>query len=74
MNISNQLSLTPLIIFASFIFAGCSNQQLYQAGQEYQRSVCSEKSASSQQLNDCLNANQKGYKEYDMERKEIIDK
>ena len=61
-------------VFVALIFSSCSNQQLYQAGQEYQRSTCAGKSASSQQLNDCLNANQKGYKEYDMERKEITDK
>ncbi len=62
------------IIFFSFILAGCSNRQLYQAGQDYQKSKCVEKAASAQQHNDCLNTDRKTYKEYERERKDIMEK
>ncbi|MDQ7048409.1 MAG: hypothetical protein Q9M92_02275 [Enterobacterales bacterium] len=62
------------IVLFSFIFVGCSNKQLYQAGQDYQTSLCVEQSASQQKHNTCFETNKKTYQEYDKERKETIKK
>ena len=62
-----------LIFFFSIILAGCSNKQLYRAGQNYQKSKCVE-ATSGQQYNDCLNMHEKTYEEYNKERKSIINK
>ncbi|NQY65337.1 MAG: hypothetical protein HRT38_16785 [Alteromonadaceae bacterium] len=66
----------PFIVFFSFILVGCSNKQLYQAGQDYQKSKCVEDAASEQQQqhNDCLNTDNKTYEEYDKEREDAINK
>ncbi|WP_019028310.1 hypothetical protein [Colwellia piezophila] len=68
------MSKLLFIVFFSFILAGCSNKQLYQAGQDYQKSKCIEDAALEQQHNDCLNTDNKTYKEYDKERKDTINK
>jgi hypothetical protein len=62
------------IAFFSFILAGCSNKQLYQAGQDFQKGKCVEEAASEQQHNDCLATDKKKYEEYEKERKDIINK
>lgn len=62
------------IVFFSFILVGCSNKQLYQAGQDYQKSKCVEETASEQQHNECLNTDKTSYEEYDKERKDNIAK
>lgn len=62
------------IALFSFILAGCSNKQLYQAGQDFQKSKCVEEAASEQQHNDCLDMDKKKYEEYEKERKETINK
>jgi hypothetical protein len=58
----------------SFILAGCSNKELYQAGQDFQKSKCTEEAASEQQHNDCLHMDKKSYEEYEKERKDTINK
>jgi len=63
-----------LIAIFSFICSGCSNKQLYQSGQDYQKSKCTEKAISEQQHNDCINADKKTYQEYEKERKDSIKK
>ncbi|PHR81074.1 MAG: hypothetical protein COA59_16430 [Colwellia sp.] len=68
------MSKVLFIILFSFILVGCSNKQLYQAGQDFQKSKCVEKSVSEQQHNDCLNADKKTYEEYDKDRKDTINK
>ena len=68
------MSKLLLIVLFSFILAGCSNKQLYQAGQDYQKSKCVEDAASEQQHNDCLNTDTKTYEDYDKERKGTINK
>jgi len=68
------MSKLLFIVFFSFILVGCSNKQLYQAGQDYQKSKCVEDAASEQQHNDCLNTDNKTYEEYDKEREDAINK
>lgn len=63
-----------LIIFFSFFLASCSNKQLYQAGQDYQKSKCIEEAASEQQHKNCLNTDKKTYEEYEKERKDNVNK
>ncbi|HFB64497.1 MAG TPA: hypothetical protein ENJ60_03060 [Aeromonadales bacterium] len=58
-----------VIIFFSFILSACSNKQLYHAGQDYQKSVCTEKARSAQQIDDCLKTNKKSYEDYQKDRK-----
>ena len=60
-----------LLAFCSIALVGCSDRQLYHAGQEYQKNKCIDEAVNEQQYNDCLNINQ-SFKEYDTERKIII--
>lgn len=57
-----------------FILAGCTNKQLYQVGQDYQKSDCIEKAVSESQHADCLKTDKKTYEEYEKERKSINNK
>lgn len=68
--------MTKLLFIAlfSFILAGCSNKELYQVGQDYQKSKCVEEAVSAQQHNDCLKTDKKTYEEYDKDRKGTINK
>ncbi|MBU2869450.1 hypothetical protein KO502_01955 [Colwellia sp. E2M01] len=51
----------------------CSNKQLYKAGQEYQQSVCINKAVTEGQYNDCDNAPEKTFEDYERERNEVLD-
>ena len=66
------MSKLLFIAFFSFILASCSNKELYQAGQDFQKSKCVEEAASEQQHYDCVNMDKKNYEEYEKERKETI--
>ncbi|WP_159817912.1 hypothetical protein [Colwellia sp. 20A7] len=52
----------------------CSNKELYQAGQDYQKSECVKNASSEEQLNDCLTRNKKTYEVYKREHDEVIEK
>lgn len=56
------------------ILTGCSNKQLYQVGQDYQKSECLQKAASGEEHNECLNTDKKSYEEYEKERQDIVNK
>ena len=60
--------------FISLTLAACSNKQLYQAGQDYQKSECIKESGTAPQYNDCVNAEKKSFEEYEKERKELAKK
>lgn len=65
------------IIFFAFVLlalTACSNKQLYQVGQDYQKSECIKESGTAPQYNDCLNSDKKSFEEYEKERKEIAKK
>ena len=62
------------IILFTFVLVSCSNKQLYQAGQDYQKSECIRNAGSEPQHHDCLNSGKKPYEEYEKERKDVIKK
>ena len=68
------MSKILFIAFFSFILSSCSNKQLYQAGQDYQKSECIRKVESEQQHIDCLNTEKKPFEDYQKERKDTIKK
>lgn len=68
------MSKFVFLAFFSIMLTACSNKELYQAGQDYQKSECISNAASESQHNDCLNLDKKTYEKYEEERKEIIKK
>ena len=64
------LSITLL----TFTLTACSNEVLYQVGQDYQKSECIKNAASESQHRECLEKEQKPFEEYEKERKVIIKK
>lgn len=65
------------IIFFAFVvpaLTACSNKQLYQVGQDYQKSECIKESRTAPQYNDCVSSDKKSFEEYEKERKEIAKK
>jgi len=66
------LNIKLLLITLIFLTA-CTNRELYQAGQEYQKSECFKNASSEEQFNDCLTPNKKAYEIYEQEREEIIN-
>ncbi|MCI2285760.1 hypothetical protein L3081_23250 [Colwellia sp. MSW7] len=61
-------------IFLVSLIAACSNKDLYQAGQEYQKSECINQAQTSEQHNECLNMKKQSYEEYEKERKATVKK
>lgn len=43
------------LAFVLIMLAACSNKQLYQVGQDYQKSECIRNAVTESQHNDCLN-------------------
>lgn len=62
------------VFFISFLFSSCSNKQLYQVGQDYQKSKCTKHAKTAQQFTDCLNNEKKTYDEYQKELKDVKNK
>jgi hypothetical protein len=65
------------IIFFAFVvlaLTACSNKQLYQVGQDYQKSECIKGAGTAAQYNDCVNADKKSFEEYEKERKVLAKK
>ncbi|MHA2938180.1 hypothetical protein ACXJY6_07760 [Vibrio sp. RC27] len=61
-----------LSVFTVLVVAGCSNEQLYKAGQDYQRSQCLADASSGQHRSDCVNSEDISFKEYSRERSDSI--
>ena len=62
------------LIFLLFLLSSCSNKQLYRAGQDYEKSKCTENAMSPQQLVECLKNDSKSYDEYQKQRKDVNKK
>ncbi|XQW85759.1 hypothetical protein ACOYR1_03205 [Thalassotalea piscium] len=61
------------VILFSCLLTACSNKDLYQAGQDYQKSECINNAQNESQQSDCLKADTKPYQEYKKERKAIVN-
>ncbi len=68
------MSRVLFVTLAVFYLVGCSNKQLYQGGQDYQKSECVRKAESEPQHIGCFNAEKKPYEEYEKEREDILKK
>ena len=67
--------MSKLIIsfVAVIILAACSNKDLYQIGQDYQKSDCINKAQTAEQHTECTKIKVKSYEEYEKDRKTIIN-
>ncbi|WP_370978265.1 hypothetical protein [Agaribacterium sp. ZY112] len=54
-----------------FIVSGCSNQQLYSAGQSNERSKCVDEPYST--YDECIARTEKSYQEYKQERDMLLE-
>jgi hypothetical protein len=65
-------------IFCVFLFlilsVACSNQDLYQLGQDYQESECINAAYTATLYFECVKVDRKSYEEYENERKTLIHK
>lgn len=61
------------LLFAILLTA-CSNKELYQVGQDYQKSDCVNKAQTEEQHAECTKTKSKSYEEYEKERKTVIKK
>jgi len=59
--------LLPIILTA------CSNKELYQVGQDYQKSECINNAQTAEQHAECTKVKGKPYEEYEKERKAIAN-
>ncbi len=62
------LALAISIIF----FSGCSSKQMYQFGQDVQRSDCARNVISLEQYDHCMQSNQVPFEDYQKEREAVI--
>jgi len=62
------------ILLVSTILIGCSNQSLYQSGQNYKKNECMKDAQTAEQHNECINAERKTFKEYKKERESVVNK
>ena len=53
----------------SVMLTGCSSKELYQFGQDYQKSDCIEQAATEAQHVECMEAERKSHQEYEEELK-----
>lgn len=61
-------------LFLMMLLSACSNKDLYQAGQGYQKSKCINQAQTSEQHNECLNEKGDSYEEYEKERQAVVNK
>lgn len=52
------------------ISTACTNKDLYQIGQDYQKSECTNNARTAEEYNTCVNQQHKSYEEYAKEKKE----
>lgn len=62
------ISLLPAILLTA-----CSSKDLYQVGQDYQKSECINKAQTAEQHSECTNTKGKTYEEYEKERKAVVN-
>ncbi|MGV2871064.1 hypothetical protein [Colwellia sp. E150_009] len=62
------------LLFLGILLAGCSNKDLYQAGQGYQKSKCINQAQTAEQHNECLNEKRESYEDYEKERQAVVKK
>ena len=58
----------------TLLLLGCSSKQLYQVGQDYQKSECIKKAITEAQHLSCLQTEKKPFKEYKKEREDVLKK
>lgn len=63
-----------VFLFISILLTACSNKELYQAGQDHQKSKCINEAQTAEQHNDCLNQKRESYEEYEKERQAVLNK
>lgn len=51
---------------------GCTNKQLYQVGQSYQKSECEHDALTDVQFKACQGIEAKRYEDYDQEREDVL--
>lgn len=54
--------------------AACSSKDLYQIGQEQQKSQCLENAQTPEAYHECLTVNRQSYEEYEKERQTVLKK
>ena len=59
------------LLFA-IILTACSSKDLYQLGQDYQKSECINNAQTAEQHTECTKVNGKTYEEYEKERKAVV--
>lgn len=57
----------------AILLTACSSKDLYQVGQDYQKSKCMREAQTSQQHSECINAKRKTFEEYQKERKAVVE-
>lgn len=60
-------------ILTVLVLASCSNELLYEVGQDYQKSECMKEAVSDSQYNYCVNTEKKSFEKYKKDRKEVIN-
>ena len=60
------------VVFVLVVAIGCSNRELYELGQGYQRSECINNAQSGDEYQACQQAG-KPYKDYKNEREAVIE-
>ena len=59
-------------LFLAVILTACTSKDLYQIGQDYQKSECINQAQTVEQHAECNKVKSKSYEEYEKERKEIV--
>ena len=60
-------------LFLVVILTACTSKELYQTGQDYQKSECRNQAQTAEQHAECNRVQSKSYEEYEKERKEIVN-
>ncbi|KGJ95182.1 hypothetical protein [Colwellia psychrerythraea] len=60
-------------LFLVVILTACTSKDLYQIGQDYQKSECVNQAQTGEQHVECNKVISKSYEEYEKERKEIVN-
>lgn len=61
------------LIFMLIFCVGCSQKQLYQVGQNYQKNECIQHAMTETEYRACLRAEELSHQEYQQIRKQVIE-
>lgn len=61
-------------VISLLLLTACSSKDLYQTGQDYQKSKCIKEAVTDIQYSECLKQSRKSYEDYQRERKEVVDR